>query len=100
MAARPHYQFNSDAEPEPPDGRMGFLEHLDELRRRIIVCCVALASGMLLAFFFVERIADFVLAPTLRALPPGTDLIMTRPGENDPDDSGRNDSGDVARSKP
>lgn len=60
---------------------MGFLEHLDELRRRIIYCCIALAVGMFFSFFFVERIADFVLAPTYRALPPDTPLITTRPGE-------------------
>src|SRR5689334_2110929 len=81
MAATPNYKFDPETEPEPSEGRMGFLEHLDELRRRIIVCCIALASGMLVAFFFVERIADFVLAPTLSALPPDTTLIMTRPGE-------------------
>lgn len=81
MAAKPNYQFDSDLEPGPSDGRMGFLEHLDELRRRIIVCCVALVTGMCCAFFFVEKIADFVLAPTFKALPTGTALIMTRPGE-------------------
>ena len=59
----------------------GFLEHLDELRQRLIRACIALAAGMLVAFLFVNRIADFVLAPTLRTLPPGTDLIATRPGE-------------------
>jgi sec-independent protein translocase protein TatC len=66
---------------EVPAGAMGFLEHLDELRTRIIRCCVALALGMLVSFTFVGRIADFVLEPTLRALPPGTSLIMTRLGE-------------------
>jgi sec-independent protein translocase protein TatC len=60
---------------------MGFLEHLDELRTRIIICCIALAAGMFAAFFFVDRIADFVLEPMFRVLPPGTSLIMTRPGE-------------------
>ena len=60
---------------------MGFLEHLDELRQRIIRACIALGAGMLVSFLFVNRIADFVLAPTLRTLPPGTDLIATKPGE-------------------
>jgi sec-independent protein translocase protein TatC len=36
---------------------------------------------MFAAFFFVDRIADFVLEPTFRALPEGTTLIMTRPAE-------------------
>ena len=60
---------------------MGFLEHLDELRRRLIRACIALGAGMLVAFLFIDRIADFVLAPTLRTLPPGTNLIATKPGE-------------------
>jgi sec-independent protein translocase protein TatC len=65
----------------PPEGSMGFLDHLEELRKRIIRSCVAIGAGMLVAFMFVDRIGDFVLAPTLRALPPGTSLIFTRPGE-------------------
>ena len=81
MAATPNYQFNADSEPDPSDGRMGFLEHLDELRRRIILCCLALAGGMLFAIVFVEKIADFVLEPTFRVLPVDSGLIMTRPGE-------------------
>ena len=60
---------------------MGFLDHLDELRTRIIRSCIAIGVGMLVAFIFAERIADVVLAPTLRMLPPGTTLIYTRPGE-------------------
>ena len=60
---------------------MGFLDHLDELRKRIILSCVAIGVGMLIAFLFVDRIAEFVLAPTLRMLPPTTNLIFTRPGE-------------------
>jgi sec-independent protein translocase protein TatC len=60
---------------------MGFLDHLDELRKRIIRSCVAIGVGMLIAFAFVNRISDFVLAPTLRMLPSDTSLIFTRPGE-------------------
>jgi sec-independent protein translocase protein TatC len=63
------------------EGQMGFLDHLDELRTRIIRSCVAIGAGMLVAFFFVDRIADFVLAPTVRMLPRGTSLIYTKPGE-------------------
>ena len=60
---------------------MGFLEHLDELRKRIIRSCVAIAAGMVVAFFFVDRLGDFILAPTLKTLPPGEALIYTKPGE-------------------
>jgi sec-independent protein translocase protein TatC len=60
---------------------MAFLEHLDELRTRLIHSCVAVGVGMVVAFAFVNRIADFVLAPMVRMLPAGSSLIMTRPGE-------------------
>ena len=72
-------------EPEPQDdlrgGAMGFLDHLEELRTRVIRSLAAIGVGMLVAFLFYDRIGDFVLGPTLRALPPGTALIYTRPGE-------------------
>src|SRR5438552_15813726 len=75
----PHDEDDSDE--NRAEGRMGFLEHLDELRKRIIRSCVAIAAGMLVAFFFVDRLGDFILAPTLKTLPPGDALIYTKPGE-------------------
>jgi sec-independent protein translocase protein TatC len=81
MAAAYH-RLRPGARSEPePDGRMGFLEHLDELRTRLIRCCLAIGIGMAAVFAFVDRIADFVLAPAFLALPSGSSLIMTRPGE-------------------
>jgi sec-independent protein translocase protein TatC len=58
-----------------------FLDHLDELRTRIIRACIAIGLGVVFAWAFVDRLAEFVLAPTLRALPPGSALIFTKPGE-------------------
>jgi len=60
---------------------MGFLDHLDELRTRIIRSLIAMAAGMAITYGFVDRIAGFILAPALRALPAGTTFIFTRPGE-------------------
>jgi sec-independent protein translocase protein TatC len=60
---------------------MGFLDHLEELRLRILRCCIAVAVGMIGAFAFIGRIVEFMLAPTRRMLPPGTALIYTEPGE-------------------
>jgi sec-independent protein translocase protein TatC len=79
--ARRHQQVQADDPDGGPDGRMGFLEHLDELRTRLIRSCVAVGAGMLAAFVFVDRIAEFVLEPTIRILPAGSQLIFTRPGE-------------------
>jgi sec-independent protein translocase protein TatC len=36
---------------------------------------------MVIGFAFMGRLLDFVLAPTRRILPPGSDLIFTRPSE-------------------
>jgi sec-independent protein translocase protein TatC len=60
---------------------MGFLQHLDELRTRLIKSCIALGAGMLVALFLVDRIADVVLDATIRVLPSDTQMISTRPGE-------------------
>src|SRR5262245_37589980 len=62
-------------------GKMSFLEHLDELRKRIVNSCIAIAVGVVLTFAFIQRIFDFLLAPTRSALPPGVKLIYTQPGE-------------------
>lgn len=84
-ARRPQLEQDSrrnrerDAERE---GTMGFLEHLDELRTRLIRACLALGVGMLVAFAFYEKIGEIVLSSVLASLPPGThQLIYTRPGE-------------------
>jgi sec-independent protein translocase protein TatC len=65
---------------EPAEGRMTFLEHLDELRKRITHAVVALFVGFLLAFAAIEQIWTFVFA-RLTADVPGHKLIFTEPGE-------------------
>ena len=69
-----------DDDEEPAEGRMTFLEHLDELRKRITHAVVALFIGFLIAFAFIERIWLFVFA-RLTADVPGGKLIFTEPGE-------------------
>jgi sec-independent protein translocase protein TatC len=74
------------AAPEPPpdeelpDGRMTFLEHLDELRKRITHAVVGLFAGFLIAFAVVDRVFDFVFARLAAEVPDGR-LIYTDPGE-------------------
>jgi sec-independent protein translocase protein TatC len=76
---------SSLASSPPPDdengGMMGFLDHLEELRARLIRSCLAVAGGMVIAFVFRERIKDVVLEPVLAVLPAGTSLVTTRLGE-------------------
>jgi sec-independent protein translocase protein TatC len=65
---------------EPAEGRMTFLEHLDELRKRITHAVVALLVGFLVAFAFINQIFNFVYA-RLAADVPNHTLIYTEPGE-------------------
>jgi sec-independent protein translocase protein TatC len=85
MSAALAHAYVPEPEQDPEDdlqnGRMGFLDHLEELRKRILHACYAIALGMLVAFAFIDRITTFVLAPARRALPPGVDIIYTNPGE-------------------
>src|SRR5262249_30984422 len=48
---------------------------------RIVRAAIAIGVGMLVAFAFINRIADFVLAPARSALPAGVAIIYTHPGE-------------------
>src|SRR5437870_333739 len=90
MALVPFPGTQSGAYKElPPDedddllgvGKMSFLEHLDELRKRIVRSCLAVAVGILVTFAYINPIFNFILAPTRKALPPGVKLIYTQPGE-------------------
>jgi sec-independent protein translocase protein TatC len=72
----------------PPDedddsltGKMSFLEHLDELRKRIVNSAIAIGVGVVVTFAFIDKIFNFILAPTRKALPPGVKMIYTQPGE-------------------
>jgi sec-independent protein translocase protein TatC len=72
---------DDDDDDIPVEGKMSFLEHLDELRKRIVNSAIAVAVCVVAGFWFINRIVDFILAPTRKALPPGVKLIYTQPGE-------------------
>jgi sec-independent protein translocase protein TatC len=61
--------------------KMSFLEHLDELRKRIIHSLVGVLVGVGLTFFFYDRIYTFIFEPTRRVLPAGSKMVYTQPGE-------------------
>src|SRR6266511_4532349 len=70
-----------DQEPDEREGVMSFLDHLEELRKRLIRSFIAVGVGMLVAFGFIDRIVHFMLAPAVRVLPRGSTLIYTEPTE-------------------
>src|SRR5688572_11919882 len=71
-----------DHGPEPDSGgKMSFLDHLDELRRRIIYSVVAVLVRFGFAFYFINDLFDFIMRPMQALLTPGQTLIYTDPGE-------------------
>lgn len=59
---------------------MGFLEHLGELRRRLIICLLAVGAAAAAAYFFSQPIFDFLCRPYFRAFTNNI-LIGTGPAE-------------------
>ena len=75
------YQPELDDDEDGAAGKMSFLEHLDELRKRIVQACLGVAGGVLVGFAFITPIVNFILKPTQRVLPAGSRMIYTQPGE-------------------
>jgi sec-independent protein translocase protein TatC len=56
------------AEPaEEEGGSMTLVEHLEELRRRLFYCALAVALGSIVAFIFWDQILGFLLTPLPKA---------------------------------
>ena len=62
-------------------GKMSFLEHLDELRKRLIAAVYALVIGCIIGYVFVERIQRFIMEPLWQLMPTGTKFMYTAPTE-------------------
>jgi sec-independent protein translocase protein TatC len=84
-----------DEPSEPEQGKMSFLDHLDELRRRIVWSLLALVIGFLICIAFLEShelravgrvvhtpgIFEFIMGPMREALGPDTRLQFIEPTE-------------------
>jgi sec-independent protein translocase protein TatC len=84
-----------DEESESEQGKMSFLDHLDELRRRIVWSLVALVVGFVICVAFLESyefrafgrdittpgIFEFIMGPMREALGPDTRLQFIEPTE-------------------
>jgi sec-independent protein translocase protein TatC len=68
-AARMRRRVRESRRPTSPDGRMTLVEHLRELRHRIIVSAIAIILGMIVAFIFHTQLLHLLDRPYCR-LPP------------------------------
>lgn len=56
---------------------MPFTSHLEELRKRLIICCVVVGVAFFVAFGFKEGLFRILMGPLIGALPPGQKMIFT-----------------------
>lgn len=59
------------------DEKIPFTSHLEELRKRIIICLIAVVAGFLLSYGFAEDIFALLVRPLQEQLPPESWLIFT-----------------------
>jgi len=55
-----------------------FIEHLEELRKRLIISLIAVGIGFGISYLFSKEIFQFLMIPLQKALPPGATMIYTR----------------------
>lgn len=69
---------SKDAGEAAEGGRsMTLLDHLSELRVRLVRCLIALTVGFFACYSFAEQLFNYLMLPLTRALPAGGKLIYT-----------------------
>ncbi len=63
------------------EDKMSFLDHLGELRKRLLWSFLAILVFFIPAYAFSNEIFDFLMKPLIENLPEGSSLIFTRPAE-------------------
>ncbi len=57
--------------------KIPFTDHLEELRKRLIICIVAVIVGFIVSYCFKEWLFKFLTYPLISAMKPGENLIYT-----------------------
>jgi len=57
--------------------KLPFTEHLEELRKRFIVCLVAVGIGFVISYAFSEQLFLLLSHPLIKAMPEGSSFIFT-----------------------
>jgi len=68
----------TSTEDRPKHGAMGFLDHLDELRRRLIYSGAAIFVGFIICWIFSDQLFLFLSQPILPFLAEGEGLAFTK----------------------
>jgi sec-independent protein translocase protein TatC len=54
-----------------------FMGHLEELRKRLIVCAIAVGVGFVVSYVFSEKLFQLLVSPLIEVMPAGERLIFT-----------------------
>ena len=59
------------------DEKQPFLGHLEELRRRLVFCAIAIGIGFIICYIFSKQLFSFLILPLNKVLPADSRLIFT-----------------------
>jgi len=59
------------------DQKQPFLSHLEELRKRLVVCAIGVGVGFVICYIFSEHLFRVLVVPLKEVLPEGDKLIFT-----------------------
>lgn len=59
------------------DSKLPFTAHLEELRKRLIVCFIAVGIGFVASYGFKEQLFQILVHPLVKVMKPGDSLIFT-----------------------
>jgi len=59
------------------DEKQPFMSHLEELRKRLVWCAVAVGVGFAVAYVFSERLFEILISPLKDAMKEGDKLVFT-----------------------
>ena len=54
-----------------------FLAHLEELRKRLLVCAIAVGAGFVISYIFSKQLFSILTLPLMKVLPAESTLIFT-----------------------
>ncbi|CAB5121272.1 Twin-arginine translocation protein TatC [Olavius algarvensis associated proteobacterium Delta 3] len=61
----------------PEDEKLPFTGHLEELRKRLLICIYAVAGAFVPAYLFKEQLFEVLMSPLIRVMEPGDKLVFT-----------------------
>ena len=61
----------------PEDEKQPFTSHLEELRRRLIICFISIGICFVVCYVFSKKLFEILMLPLISAMPEGEKLIYT-----------------------